>query len=268
MRALLLLLIPATALARPALPAWKHVTIVSKCGARLEPAPAAEKEALLLQARKQLHATEVTLWDLGDAVRSVDVPAVPGHPRTLSGRAAQKAATNYLAAHAKLFGIEPRLDKIKPHAAEATDAGGWTTAGDITRTFDGLTETEKYVITFDTDGHIATVRMGPTRLLPAVPICKKTTLRPTDPRVLTNVFGQRLIVHAIGRDLDGGVATAKTIGKRYPIVIQHGDYEIVRAIAVEVKSADRKLARASWTFYVDGDTGAMLEQSINAPPDL
>src|SRR5690242_21335865 len=130
MRALFLLLVPATAFARPSLPAAKHVTIVSKCGARLEPAPEAEQEDLRLQARKQLRATEVTLWDLGDSVRSVDVPALPGHPRTLSGRAAQKAATSYLVANAKLFGIAPRLDKIKPHAAESTDAGGWTTAGD------------------------------------------------------------------------------------------------------------------------------------------
>jgi hypothetical protein len=241
------------------LPTWKHITIVSKCGARLEPAPQAEQENLRLEARKQLRATEVTLWDLGDSVRSIDVPALP----------AQKAASDYLVTHAKLFGLEPRLDKIKSTSAEEnTERGGWTIAGKITRRFEGLTETEGYTITFDTDGHIASVRMGPTRLLPAVPLCKKTTLRPSDPAVLRTVIGQPLVVHAIGRDLDGGVVTAKSIGKRYPIVIQHGDYELVRAIAVEVKSSNKALARASWTFYVDGDTGAMLEQSIDAPPDL
>jgi hypothetical protein len=269
MRALFLLLVPATAFARPSLPAAKHVTIVSKCGARLEPAPQAEQEDLRLRARKQLRATEVTLWDLGDSVRSVDVPALPGHPRTLSGRAAQKAASDYLVTNAKLFGLEPRLDKIKSTSAEEnTERGGWTIAGKITRTFEKLTETEGYTITFDTDGHIASVRMGPTRLLPAVPLCKKTTLRPSDPAVLRTVIGQPLVVHAIGRDLDGGVVTLKNIGRRYPIVIQHGDTELVRAIAVEVKSSNKALARASWTFYVDGDTGAMLEQSINAPPDI
>ena len=268
MRALLLLLVPATALARPSLPIWKHVTAVSKCHLRVEAAPDAEKEALLVRARKQLHSTEVTLWDVGDAVRSVDVPAVPGHPRTLSGRAAQKAATDYLAVNAKLFGIEPPLDKIKPTSAEATDAGGWTTAGQIMRTFEGVEQTERYVITFDSDGHISNIKLGPDRVLPAVPLCGRTTLRPADPKVIAGIIGQKLIVHAIGRDLDGGVVTPKNIGKRYPAVILVGDKDVARVIAVEVKSLDKQLARATWTFYVDGDSGAVLEQHVNAPPDL
>jgi hypothetical protein len=269
MRALLLLLVPATALARPSLPGWKHVTHVSKCHVRVEAAPDAEKEALLLRARKQLHSTEVTLWDIGDAVRSVDIPAVPGHPRALEGPTARKAATDFVLANASLFGIEPKLDKLKPRETEQDENnGGWTAAGEITRTFEGVEQTERYVVTFDSDGHIASVKLGPERVLPAVPLCKTTPLRPTDPKVATSLLGQKLIVHAIGRDLDGGVVTLKNIGKRYPAVILFGDKELARVIAVEVKSLDKKLARATWTYYVDGDSGAVLEQHVQAPPDL
>jgi len=266
---LLLLLVPATAFARPALPMWKHVTALSKCRVHVDAAPEPEKQALLLRARKQLHATEVTLWELGDSVRSVDIPAIPGHPRKLSGPGAKKAASDFLVKNASLFGIEPKLDKLKPKDTEETaDEGGWTATGAITRTFEGLVQTEPYTVIFDSDGHVASVKLGPQRVLPAVPLCKKTPLAPSSPKVIANVLGQKLVVHAIGRDLDGGVVTAKNVGKRHPAVILHGDAEIARTIAVEVKSADKKLAAASWTFYVDGDTGEVLEQRVHAPPDL
>lgn len=267
MRALLLLLIPATALARPSLPAWKHVSAVTRCHVRVEPASDAEKTDLLVKARKQFHATEVTLSDLGDGVRQVDVPAVPGHPRKLSGPAARKLASDFLVANANMFGLAPKLDKIEPKDIEETADGGYTIAGAITRTFEGLTETGAYLVTIDSDGHVASAKLGPARVLPAVALCK-TTVRPTDGKVVANLIGVKLEVHAIGRVLDGGTITAKSIRKRYPKVIQHGDTELARVIAVEVKSADPKLARVTWTFYVDGESSEVLEQHVDAPPDL
>ncbi len=268
MRALLLLLVPAIASARPALPVWKHVAPVTKCRVRVEAAPDPEKQDLLLKARKRFVATEVTLWDLGDSVRQVEVPAVPGHPRKLSGPAARKVASEFLVANASLFGLEPKLDKIAAKDVEETADGGYTVAGAIARTFEGLAETGAYNVAIDADGHVATVKLGPSRVLPAVPLCKTTTLRPADPKVTAGIIGAKLVVHAIGRDLDGGTVTAKTIRKRYPAVILHGDSELARVIAVEVKSADKKLERVTWTFFVDGDSGEVLEQHVDAPPDL
>ena len=268
MRSLLLLLVPAIAYGRPALPTWRHVTAVSKCRVRLDAAPDAEQKELLVTARKKLGATEVTLWDLGDSVRTAELPAAPTGSRALTGPAARKAAHDFIVARASLFGLVPAVDKIVPKETEQDTDGRWSAAGEITRTFEGLKQTESYLVSFDDDGHVAKVDLGPTRVLPAVPLCKVTPLTPRDPRVIANVIGTKLVVHAIGRDLDGGTVTAKSIGKRYPTVIIHDGNEVARVIAVEVKSADPKLARASWTFYVEGDTGEVLDQREHAPPDL
>lgn len=262
------MLVPAIAQARPTLPTWKHVTVVTKCRVRVEAAPDAAKQDLLVRARKQFGATEVTLSDLGDGVLQVDVPAVPGHPRKLSGPAARKLATDFLVAKASLFGLVPKLDKIEAKDVEETADGGYTVGGAITRTFDGLVETGAYIVTIDSDGHVASAKLPSPRVLPAVALCKTTTLRPTDAKVAGNLLGMKLEVHAIGRILDGGTLTAKSIKKRYPTVILHGDRELARVIAVDVKSADPKLAHVSWTFFVDGDTGEVLEQHVDAPPDL